>query len=58
MTIEKKKVTISVMIPPDERDRLKALAEAQERSVSQMAAIFIRQGLDKLETATTQEDAA
>jgi CopG-like RHH_1 or ribbon-helix-helix domain, RHH_5 len=58
MAIEKKKVTISVMISPDDRDRLKSLADSQERSISQMAAIFIREGLDKVQTVASKGDAA
>lgn len=58
MTIEKKKVTISVLIPPDDRDRLKKLADKQERSISQMAAIFIREGLERLESSVNKGDVA
>lgn len=58
MTIEKKKVTISVLIPPDDRERLKKLADKQERSISQMAAIFIREGLERLESSVNKGDVA
>lgn len=39
---------INVIMAAEDADRLKTLAEKQERSVSQMAAILIREGLEKL----------
>lgn len=52
-----KKVTTSVILSAEDRDRLKAVAEKQERSVSQMAAILIREGLDRLSTESSENAA-
>jgi hypothetical protein len=43
------KATISVIVTLEEKERLKRLADRQERSISQMAAILLREGLDRLE---------
>lgn len=43
------KVTISVIVTLEEKERLKKLADSQERSISQMAAILLREGLDRRE---------
>ena len=43
------KVTISVIVTLEEKERLKKLADTQERSISQMAAILLREGLDRRE---------
>lgn len=48
MPRSKDKRQINVIMPTDEADKLKAVAEKQERSVSQMAAILIREGLERL----------
>lgn len=40
----------------DDAERLKSLADKQERSVSQMAAILIREGLERLGVKTTGDD--
>lgn len=40
---------LGVVIPKDLKERLKRIAEAQERTLSQMAVILIREGLDRLE---------
>ena len=43
------KVTISVIVTLEEKERLKKLADSQERSISQMAAILLREGLNQQE---------
>lgn len=43
------KVTISVIVTLEEKERLKKLADSQERSISQMAAILLREGLNRQE---------
>lgn len=43
------KVTISVIVTLEEKERLKKLADTQERSISQMAAILLREGLNRQE---------
>lgn len=40
---------LGVVIPKDLKERLKHTAEAQQRTLSQMAVILIREGLDRLE---------
>ena len=40
---------LGVVIPKDLKERLKRTAEVQERTLSQMAVILIREGLDRLE---------
>ena len=57
----KDKKQINVIMPIEDADLLKALADKQERSISQMAAILIREGLEKVGLKTTsnnKEDAA
>jgi hypothetical protein len=58
----KDKKQINVIMPIEEADMLRTLADKQERSVSQMAAILIREGLEKagFKTAasTNEENAA
>lgn len=57
----KDKKQINVIMPIEDADMLKTLADKQERSVSQMAAILIREGLERagLKTiSTNKEDAA
>jgi mRNA-degrading endonuclease RelE of RelBE toxin-antitoxin system len=41
------KITVTVFIPEEVKEDLKKLAESEQRSLSQMAAILIQQGLDK-----------
>lgn len=48
------KATISVIVTLEDKERLKRLADSQERSVSQMAAILLREALDRAEA---KEDA-
>ncbi|MFN6538640.1 MAG: ribbon-helix-helix domain-containing protein [Nostoc sp. EkiNYC01] len=57
MPIAKDKKQINILLTIEEAERLKALADKQQRSVSQMAAIFIRECLDKAE-ATKDQGAA
>ena len=49
MALRGKKKQLNVLLDPDEADKLKALADKQERSVSQMAAILIRDGINRIE---------
>lgn len=60
MAIAKDKKQINVLLTIDDADMLKALADEQERSVSQMAAILIREGLERagLKPVTTDKGAA
>ncbi|MCC5669106.1 hypothetical protein LC653_35935 [Nostoc sp. CHAB 5784] len=57
MPIAKDKKQINILLTIEDAERLKAIADKQERSVSQMAAIFIRECLDKAE-ATKDKGAA
>lgn len=43
------KATISIIVSLEEKERLKRLAGFQERSLSQMAAILLKEGLDRAE---------
>lgn len=56
----KDKKQINVIMPIEEADMLRTLADRQERSVSQMAAILIREGLEKagFKTAVSNEEDA
>jgi len=47
---------INVIMAAEDADRLKTLAEKQERSVSQMAAILIREGLERLNVKAVGND--
>lgn len=61
MPIAKDKKQINILLTIEDADRLKALADEQERSMSQMAAILIREGLNRVKaktSSTDQEDAA
>lgn len=61
MPIAKDKKQINVLLNIEDADMLRALANKQERSVSQMAAILIREGLERagLKIASaSEEDAA
>lgn len=44
------KVTVTVVLTPEEKDHLKRLAEAQDRSLSYLAGKFVREGLERAET--------
>lgn len=56
----KDKKQINVIMPIEDADMLKTLADKQERSISQMAAILIREGLERagLKTVSTNEEDA
>lgn len=58
MAIAKDKKQVNVLLTIEDAERLKDLADKQERSVSQMAAILIREGLDRIETNKNKEQAA
>jgi hypothetical protein len=61
MPIAKDKKQINVLLNIEDADTLRALANKQERSVSQMAAILIREGLERAGlkiVSTSEEDAA
>lgn len=46
---------IQVVLPEDLCDRLAALAEAEARTVSNMARVLIQQGVERLERQRAQE---
>ncbi len=48
---------IQVVLPEEVCDRLAALAEAESRTVSNMAKVLIQQGLDRLERQQAREAA-
>jgi hypothetical protein len=57
----KDKKQINVIMPIEDADVLKTLADKQERSVSQMAAILIREGLERAgfkSVSASEENAA
>jgi hypothetical protein len=56
MPIAKDKKQINVLLVIEDADKLKALADKQERSVSQMAAILIREGLERIEAENASTD--
>lgn len=43
------KVTVTVVLTEDEKERLKRLADAQDRSLSYLAGKFVREGLARAE---------
>lgn len=56
-----KSPNLSVIISQEDKERLKRLAVAEKRSVSQLAAIAIQEYLDRIEAkslANNKEDAA
>lgn len=53
----KNRKQINVIMAIEDADRLKMLADKQERSVSQMAAILIREALDRLEIPDSSDAA-
>jgi CopG-like RHH_1 or ribbon-helix-helix domain, RHH_5 len=48
---------IQVVLPEDVCERLATLAEAESRTVSNMAKVLIQQGLDRIERQQAQETA-
>jgi len=48
---------IQVVLPEDVCERLASLAEAESRTVSNMAKVLIQQGLDRMERQQGQEGA-
>ena len=48
---------IQVVLPEDVCERLSSLAEAESRTVSNMAKVLIQQGLDRIEQQQCQEAA-
>lgn len=54
MTLGKSKKQITVIIETTELERLKILADKEERSVSQTAAILIREGLERRELSKSE----
>lgn len=55
------KVTVTVVLTKEEKDRLERLAESDDRSLSYVAGKFIREGLEKAEqksNAANEENAA
>jgi predicted transcriptional regulator len=55
------KVTVTVVLTTEEKDRLQRLADAEDRSLSYVAGKFIREGLEKAElktVASNKQDAA
>ncbi len=55
MPIAKNKKQINILLTNEDADRLKAIADQQERSISQMGAILIREGLDRAEQQDKQD---
>lgn len=43
------KITVTVVLTKEEKDRLKRLAEAQDHSLSYLANKFVREGLARAE---------
>lgn len=43
------KITVTVVLTQEEKDRLKHLAETQDRSLSYLAGKFVREGLARAE---------
>lgn len=60
MPIAKDKKQINVLLTIEDAEMLKAFADKQERSMSQTAAILIREGLQKagLKTVSKDKDSA
>jgi predicted transcriptional regulator len=54
------KVTVTVVLTKEEKDRLERLAESDDRSLSYVAGKFIREGLEKAEQEfkTAEEESA
>ncbi len=50
-----KKVTVTVVLTEDEKERLKRLADAQDRSLSYLAGKFVREGLARAEAEEKQD---
>lgn len=53
------KVTVTVVLTKEERNKLQQIAEADDRSLSYVAGKFIREGIEKLENkASADEESA
>lgn len=52
------KVTVTVILTKDEKERLQRLADKEDRSLSYLAGKFIREGLVNAESIQEKEDAA
>lgn len=48
-TLMSGKTTVTAVLTEEEKERLKRLAEAQDRSLSYLVAKFVKQGLDRAE---------
>lgn len=56
-----KKTNLNITITDEDKERLRQLAEIEERTMSQLAARFIREGLDRSKVgsaSSSKEDAA
>ena len=49
------KVTVTVVLTEDEKERLKRLADGEDRSLSYMAGKFVREGLVRAEVEQKQD---
>lgn len=52
------KTTITVVLTEDEKERLKRLAEAEDRSLSYIAGRFVREGLARVEAEVKEVEEA
>lgn len=52
------KVTVTVVLTKDEKERLQRLADKEDRSLSYLAGKFIREALVRAESSQDKEDAA
>ena len=50
------KVTVTVVLTKEEKDRLERLADSDDRSLSYVAGKFIREGLEKAEQESSPAD--
>jgi predicted transcriptional regulator len=50
------KVTVTVVLTKEERNKLQQIAEADDRSLSYVAGKFIREGIEKLENKATADE--
>lgn len=51
------KITVTVVLTQEEKERLRRLAEAQDRSLSYLAGKFVREGLARAETEEKKDQA-
>lgn len=56
MPIAKDKKQINVLLTIEDAEKLRTLADKQERSISQMAAILIREGIEKTDLTDRGEN--